>query len=462
MSKYQKSLFIFRRDLRLQDNTALIEALRSSEEVIPIFVLDDRQTKAHPFRSDFGLQFMLLSLQDLDASLQKKKVGLQLFVGVAEQVIEKLLDTQKIEAVYFNQDYTPFSRKRDEVIASICQKKGVDCFALHDALLQAPGVVTKDDGLPYTIYTPFMKKSSLVAVSEPRKNTAKNYFQGELPDSSIEHLNALLNDDFQGLHKGGRKEALKTLKRIGDFDQYDVERDIPSVPGTTGLSPHLKFGTVSAREVYACVAEEFGRTHTLIRELYWRDFFTCIGFHFPHVFKKPFRPVYEGIVWNKEKKRFKKWCDGNTGFPIVDAGMRELNETGFMHNRVRMITASFLVKDLHINWQWGERYFATKLVDYDPAVNNGNWQWAASTGCDAQPYFRIFNPWRQQQRFDPNCTYIKKWVPELREMEAKAIHKLEAGPGLFSSISYPSPMVVHKEASAIAKDMYKSVRESAS
>ena len=220
---------------------------------------------------------------------------------------------------------------------------------------------------------------------------------------------------------------------------YEQERDFPAIKGTSGLSAHHKFGTLSVREVFQRVKENLGLSHSLIRELFWRDFFTHIGFYFPRVFSGCFYQEYDAIQWENNQKKFKAWCQAETGFPLVDAGMRELLSTGFMHNRVRMVVASFLTKDLHIDWRWGEKYFAQHLVDYDPAVNNGNWQWAASTGCDAQPYFRIFNPWRQQERFDSDCKYIKKWLPELKNIPAKKIHRrTEVSESL---CGYPAPIV---------------------
>jgi deoxyribodipyrimidine photo-lyase len=249
------------------------------------------------------------------------------------------------------------------------------------------------------------------------------------------------------------------LKGIAVLKDYQVKRDIPSLDATSHLSSHHKFGTVSIREVYHAAVKHLGRDHTLVQELHWRDFFTHIAHHFPYVFGQSFDDRYEQLPWSQDQKRFKAWCDGLTGFPIVDAGMRQLNTTGFMHNRVRMITASFLVKDLHIDWKWGERYFASKLVDYDPAVNNGNWQWAASTGCDHQPYFRIFNPWLQQKRFDPECLYIKKWVEELKDVPVPVIHSWHEEHVWKGA--YLKPMVDHSKQAEAAKQMFKMIKGSA-
>jgi deoxyribodipyrimidine photo-lyase len=252
-------------------------------------------------------------------------------------------------------------------------------------------------------------------------------------------------------------EALKILKKLSSFSQYQKLRDFPAEEFSTSLSPYMKFTVCSPREVYYAICDRLSSRHELIRALYWRDFFTCIAFFFPHVFKSSFNPKFDKLKWSNNKKAFERWCEGTTGFPIVDAGMRELNTTGYMHNRVRMITASFLIKDLHIDWRWGEKYFAQNLIDYDPAVNNGNWQWVASTGCDAQPYFRIFNPWSQQKKFDADCLYIKRWVPELEKVPIKNIHgwydeKLRTG-----STNYPEPMIDHSEEAPIALNAYRAL-----
>jgi deoxyribodipyrimidine photo-lyase len=220
------------------------------------------------------------------------------------------------------------------------------------------------------------------------------------------------------------------------------------------MAPHNKFGTISVREVYHSIADKLGAEHSLIREVYWRDFFTHIAWHFPHVFGHAFHRVYDKLEWNESQEDFDQWCSGNTGFPIVDAGMRELVSTGFMHNRVRMIAASFLVKDLHISWQKGEEFFARHLTDFDPCVNNGSWQWSASTGCDAQPYFRIFNPWLQQKRFDPECEYIKRWIPELSGLSPKRIHSIYEE-DLFRPAGYPAPMLDHAHEKIIAEEMFR-------
>jgi deoxyribodipyrimidine photo-lyase len=458
MPPVQRALHIFRRDLRLQDNTALNEALRAADEVITCFIFNDAQVQAHKHRSANGLCFMIESLEELAKEISEKGGKLFFLHGEHHKVVESLIKDLDIGAVFLNKDYTPFSRARDEAIASSCAKLGATCTQCSDALLCEPSSFGKDDGKPYTVYTPFFKRASKETVAEPVK-LARGAFIA--PRTS---LTTMKPRDFwpeesapQRVSLGGRSKALSILKGIGDYSKYEEERNLPALKGTTLLAPHNKFGTVSIREVYHAVASALGVGHTLIRELYWRDFFTHIAWHFPHVFGHAFHRMYDAIEWSKDMKLFNAWCEGRTGFPIVDAGMRELVTTGFMHNRVRMIVASFLVKDLHISWRWGESFFARHLTDYDPAVNNGSWQWAASTGCDAQPYFRIFNPWLQQKRFDPDCIYIKRWIPELKNLSPKAIHDL-GDPDASRPEKYPHPIVEHSLQKIRAEEMFKEVR----
>lgn len=452
--RYKKALFIFRRDLRLHDNTALIAALQQSELVIPCFIFDPNQVEKNPYRSTNALQFMIESLTELASDLQKRKARMYFFYGEPCSVVEELIKRESVDSIFVNRDYTPFSKKRDVHLEKLAKTNDVDFNSYFDLLLTEVGTVLTGKGTPYTVYSHFAKKAASVTVDKPRKNNHKNYcvkdVKGEMPGALAEVLPASdYNPDIW--IAGGRQNALKILKKLAQFINYDQERDIPKKNGTTGLSAHNKFGTVSIREVYWSIADKLGTSHTLIKQLYWRDFFSHIAFSYPHVFGHAFHEKYAGIIWQKDQLLFGAWCKGQTGFPIVDAGMRQLNQTGFMHNRVRMIVASFLVKDLHLDWRWGEKYFAQKLVDYDPAVNNGNWQWAASTGCDAQPYFRIFNPWIQGKKFDPDCKYIKTWVEELRVYEAKQIHKLEKGGSLHG---YTPAVVDHSEAKEVAEDMF--------
>lgn len=455
--KNELSIMIFRRDLRLEDNTALIQALEDSKKVIPIFILDKRQLENNPYRSEPIVEFMFESLKDLDSQLKEKSNKLYLFYGESEEIIKKLLKDTKAQAVYFNRDYTPFSIKRDEKIKKMCEQQNAELNIFADALLHEPEEIHKSDGNPYTVYTPFYKYSRTVPIKKSEKNKRNNYYKEEIKESKkIDFLNSLsLEKNKNNKVSGGRREALKILKKISSQKEYDLNRNFPELDATTKLSAHNKFGTVSIREVYEKIKEELGEDHTLIREIYWRDFFTHIAYHFPHVFGSAFNKKFRSINWSQNKEKFRAWCEGRTGFPIVDAGMRELNETGYMHNRVRMIVASFLVKDLHIDWRKGEKYFAQKLIDYDPSVNNGNWQWAASTGCDAQPYFRIFNPWLQQKKFDNECKYIKKWVPEVKDLSTKEIHEYDKNN--VNVKEYPRPIIDHYEEKEKTLEMFKAV-----
>jgi len=283
-------------------------------------------------------------------------------------------------------------------------------------------------------------------------NPYSNYYTQPIEMESRANYLRLLDKriEYVPIH-GGRSNALRVLRRLSHYKYYEREKNLPARNGTTELSAHIKFGTVSIREVYHAVKKKLGEEHSLIRQLYWRDFFTQIAFHYPHVFGHAFHQEYDRIKWKRNNKGFKAWCEGRTGFPIVDAGMRQLNKTGFMHNRVRMIVASFLTKDLHVDWRRGERYFAKNLVDYDPSVNNGNWQWCASTGCDAQPWFRIFNPWIQQRKFDSECEYVKRWVPEVEQLAPSTIHNLEHS----RQAEHYVAIVDHRKESRIAKNLYR-------
>lgn len=455
--KYNVSLHIFRRDLRLDDNTALIAALAESTYVIPCFILDPRQLRDNEYRSDNVVEFMLQCLEALDDALRQKQGRLYLFFGEPALLLEKLLNSQNIQAVYFNADYTPYSQRRDAALHQMCAKHKVACNVFDDALLNPPGTILKDNGKPYTVFTPFLKKSMSVPVRKPLANLSRNYHTAQLEHETGKEIftTILPVSNPKLLLKGGQDHARQLLEQSRLLKDYAQDRNIPSKKGTTFLSAHNKFGTLSIRTIYWYFMEHLASPQTLVSELYWRDFFTHILFYYPSVLGHAFNKKYDAIVWKNDPSLFKAWCEGKTGFPIVDAGMRQLRQTGWMHNRVRMIVASFLVKDLHIDWRWGEKYFAQTLIDYDVAVNNGNWQWAASTGCDAQPYFRIFNPWRQQEKFDPDCAYIKQWIPELRGLTAKQIHALAVA--FPSGLAYPQPLVDHGEASAIAKAMYANV-----
>ena len=453
--KFGRSLFLFRRDLRLEDNTGLIFALKSSEVVIPAFIFTPEQIERNSFRSDHCLRFMIESLEDLEIQLKKKGGKLFYFKGKPEEVVRKCMSELNIQALIVNRDYTPYSRERDEKLEKVCKKDHIPFYSFDDALLHPPEDTLKKDGKPYMIFTPYFRNASKQKVLPPTQNLETNYFSGSIPFAED---NAVLpKQTVENGLIGGRSEALKILKKLSALDNYGGLRDFPIEECTTHLSPYLKFTVCSPREVYSAICSNLSPHHELIRSLYWRDFFTSIAFFFPHVFKGAFHTKFDKLKWSYNQNAFQRWCEGSTGFPIVDAGMREMNETGFMHNRVRMITASFLVKDLHIDWRMGEKYFAQTLIDYDPAVNNGNWQWTASTGCDAQPYFRIFNPWNQQKKFDPECTYIKKWIPELRDFPPKAIHAWHEEKYHLGYTKYPAPISNHEKASKEALQAYRSI-----
>ena len=450
-----RALFIFRRDLRLKDNTGLLFALKNAKEVIPCFIFTPEQIERNPFRSDRCLQFMLESLEDLEKELLLKKGKLYLFFGKPENIVAQCIKTLHADAVIVNRDYTPYSIERDRKIESVCKKQGASFHSFDDALLNPIDQTLKSDGNPYTIFTPFYRNALRLKVPLPVNNPYTNYYSRPIDFAKERTLyKKLLPKKFEQ-EKGGRTAGLKILKTLGKFKDYQTLRDVPAEHGTTHLSAHLKFTTCSPREVYHAFAKKFGAASALVRSLYWRDFFTSIAFHFPKVFTGAFKDKFRKIRWSSDAKKLKLWCEGKTGFPIVDAGMREMNATGFMHNRVRMIAASFLVKDLHIDWRLGEKYFAQTLVDYDPAVNNGNWQWVASTGCDAQPYFRIFNPWTQGEKFDPGCAYIKRWVPELAAVPSKAIHAWHLKKVRDCYSCYLAPIVDHAKEAAKTLKAYK-------
>jgi len=454
MSHYAISVFIFRRDLRLYDNTALNEALRLSEQVLPCFIFDPAQIEPHPYQSKPALQFMLQSISDLQQQLQAVGGSLALYQQAPVQVIRELVVQHNIEAVFINRDYTPFSRRRDYALAELCNELGIALHCLPDALLNEPEQAVKQDRTPYKVFTAFYNNARQFPVSLPALLVSQHFLNitTELTDP-FAAVPLTLNPEVM---PGGRGQALAILAAIEQCTDYINTRDFPAQDATSKLSAHLKFGTCSVREAYYAITHQLGTEHPLQRQLYWRDFFSHIAYHFPQVFGHAFVEKFATVQWDNNLEYFQAWCEGKTGFPIVDAGMRELNATGFMHNRVRMIVASFLVKDLHISWRWGERYFAQHLVDYDPCVNNGNWQWAASTGCDAQPYFRIFNPWRQQEKFDPDCQYIVRWLPELSQVSAKSIHQWDKKQVV---CDYPAPMLDHAYESAIAKQRYKQAAE---
>lgn len=424
------TVFWFRRDLRLDDNVGLFEALNSGNPVLPIFIFDTAILNQLEDESDARVNFIHHSLSAIRTKLQD--IGSDLFVGHGrvQDVWKELTEKHSIAAVYANSDYESYARKRDEEVAKLLNENGIAFKTFKDQVIFEKDDVVKDDGDPYTVYTPYMKKW--------KKTFKTEEFRPLDIDLSKANFSNWENTSFPTLEKiGFKKSKIKVDDpKLGKevMEHYAERRDIPSEDGTTHLSVHLRFGTIGIRRLVQKVMQ---KSPVLLNELIWREFFMQILWHFPHVEKGNFRKKYDAVPWRNDESEFQKWCEGKTGYPIVDAGMRELNETGYMHNRVRMITASFLVKHLLIDWRWGEAYFASKLLDYDLSANNGNWQWAAGTGCDAAPYFRVFNPYEQARKFDPKGIYIRKWVPE------------------FDELDYPQPMVEHKMARQRAIDTYK-------
>ena len=443
-----KALFIFNRNLRLEDNPSLARAASCGLPVIAAFIFNPRQIEPHGYRSPRALRFMIESLDELAARIASRGGRLLFFHGDPAAVVERLIREHAVRHVFTACDFTPFAHEREKSIAEACARFGADFTAGNGILIDDPDRFLKKDGTPYTVFTPFFRAASAVQLDDPlhvpviRFSTVAIDF--ECDGGFIDSLRSSLPHNDPAL-AGGRRAAENILAGIGRFMTYGTLRDYPADRATTLLSAHLKFGTVSPRETIHAMRKTPGGNHPLIRQIYWRDFFTRIALRFPYVFGGAWRTKYDALRWNDSGDMFDAWAAGETGFPLVDAGMRELNKTGFMHGRARMVCASFLVKDLHIDWRKGERYFATRLVDYDPAVNNGNWQWCASTGCDAQPYFRIFSPQLQLRRFDPELRYVREFVPELSGCSAREILLIEKKGSPVAD--YPSPIINHRDES---------------
>lgn len=453
-----KGLFIFRRDLRITDNTALLEASKDCEKVYTIFVFTPEQvTDKNRFKSDISVAFMIGALGELAKEIRKKGGQLVTLFGENDKVVSKCIDEWGIDAVYWNRDYTPYAKKRDASLEKTCLKKGTTIHIYDDYYLHAPNSILTGSGSAYLKYTPYMNKAMSKGFPVPssrrvqflsRSSKKIAPYEMNLKNAMDQFVdtNQVLVETFK------REKALEILRKSAQFKNYDSTRNDLEKP-TTRLSAPIKFGVVSIREV----AKAFKGNRGLLRQLVWRDFYAQILNAAPEVLGSALKPQYDNIKWEGSHAHFVKWCKGETGFPIVDAAMREMNETGYMHNRGRLIVASFLIKTLLVDWQKGEKYFATRLVDYDPSSNNGNWQWVASTGADSQPYFRIFNPWSQSKEHDPEATYIKHWVPELAEVPAKCIHTWNECAAEFKGIDYPKPIVDYKEQREKALKMYKAV-----
>jgi deoxyribodipyrimidine photo-lyase len=421
------TLLWLRRDLRLADNTALYHALKDNNQVLPIFIFDTTILDKLSDRLDRRVEFIYEALKKLKQELEDIGASLCVMKGTPEEIFKVL----RPKNIYVNADYEPYAIERDNRVKKIFQSKAIAFHSFKDHVIFEKDEVLKSDGAPYTIFTPYSKKwKALFSETQPKTYAAKEYVSKFIRTIPFE-FPSLQEIGFEptGTIFPERKIKTKTI------ENYHLTRNFPGQDhGTSRLSAHLRFGTISIRSI-ASLANQ--KNQTWLNELIWRDFYHSILWHFPHVEKKAFKPKYEKLEWRNDETEFGLWCEGKTGYPIVDAGMRELNTTGFMHNRVRMIVASFLTKHLLIDWRWGEAYFAKKLLDYDLAANNGGWQWAAGCGCDAAPYFRVFNPDLQTEKFDPDRKYIRKWIPEL------------------DSPIYPSPIVDHKVARERVLKVYK-------
>ncbi|MHA4847198.1 cryptochrome/photolyase family protein [Flavitalea antarctica] len=415
------NLFWFRRDLRLHDNAGLYHALKSGNPVVPVFIFDRKILDLLEEKKDPRVTFIYEALHEMQAALVKSGSTMDVFYGNPDEAFKSFLEKYEVEEVFTNHDYEPYATERDAEIKALLDEAGVAFNTYKDQVIFDRDEVIKDDGTPYTVFTPYSKRwlatmNDFYLKSYPAGKVAKFYKQKPLKIPSLQEMGFVKTE--QDYPTKNPEEAL--------IRHYDKHRDIPGMPGTSRLGVHLRFGTISIREL-ARKAKSLNDVY--LKELIWRDFYQMILWHFPKVGKgHAFKIEYEKIKWRNDEKEFERWCSGDTGYPIVDAGMRELNATGFMHNRVRMVVASFLCKHLLIDWRWGEAYFAGKLLDFDLASNNGGWQWAAGSGCDAAPYFRIFNPYLQTKKFDPEFKYIRKWVPE------------------FEEFNYPKPIIEHEVA----------------
>lgn len=415
------NIFWFRRDLRLDDNAGLYQALKDGIPVLPLFIFDRNILDELKDRCDRRVEFIHASLAGIQQQLIKWGSSLETRYGKPEDIWKELLQEYDIRKVFTNHDYEPYARHRDQAIEGILSAAGVEFHHYKDQVIFEKDEVLKDDGKPYTVFTPYSRKWKAALSSFYLKSFPTRKYSGQFYQRPIQMITPLGSMNFKtaGLPFPDPEWKGQVIRH------YKEQRDIPSIPGTSRLSVHLRFGTISIRQL----ADEAGALNeTYLNELIWREFYQMILWHFPHVVGHAFKPDYDRIRWRNNEQEFKAWCRGETGYPIVDAGMHELNATGYMHNRVRMIVASFLTKHLLIDWRWGEAYFAEKLLDYDLAANNGGWQWAAGSGCDAAPYFRIFNPYLQTKKFDPDLRYIRHWVPE------------------FESVQYPHPIVEHEMA----------------
>jgi len=412
------AIFWFRRDLRLADNKGLWHALQSGYSVLPVFIFDINILERLDDRHDRRISFISGALDALQKQLAAAGTSLKVLHDTPENAIRRILTDFDVKAVYANHDYEPYAVIRDRNIAGILKESGIPFHTFKDQVIFEKDEVVKSDGAPYTVFTPYSRawKKTLT------ENDLRHY-PSEKPAGKFMKTGPLPLPSIEEIGFNPTEYVFRAPEVNADIIRnYHRTRDLPSLNGTTRLGIHLRFGTVSIRQL---VRTAMTLNDVWLNELIWREFFMSILWHFPHVTDNAFKKKYDNIIWRNNEEEFERWCTGKTGYPIVDAGMRELNETGFMHNRVRMITASFLVKHLLIDWRWGEAYFAEKLLDFELSSNNGNWQWAAGCGCDAAPYFRVFSPEAQTTKFDHDLLYIRKWIPE------------------YGSKKYPDPIVEH-------------------
>ena len=421
--------FWFRRDLREYDNHGFYRALNSGFKVRPVFIFDKSILDKLDNTKDARVRFIHKELTEMKNRFRNLGSDIEIHYGSAEEIWTKLLQN-KPQSIYTNEDYEPYAIKRDTKVSELCSQQGISFNLFKDQVIFAKDEVVKDDGKPYTVFTPYMKKWKLRLQSHPIETYPSEMHLSNLDSFNADPIPAL---ESMGFSKSEHEFPPKEIQQ-SRIKNYENQRDIPSILGTSRLSIHFRFGTVSVRDKFK---KGVSLSEKWINELIWREFYMQILWHFPHVIQGAFKDQYNRIEWRNNEDDFEKWKAGKTGYPLVDAGMRELNTTGFMHNRVRMVVASFLTKHLLIDWRWGEAYFAEKLLDFELASNNGGWQWAAGSGVDAAPYFRVFNPQSQLEKFDPDYKYVKTWVPE------------------FGTSNYPKPMVEHKMARERCLEVYK-------
>jgi len=463
--KFENGLFIFHRDFRITDNIGLLEACSQCKHVYTCFIFTPEQVgKTNDYRSDNAIQFMIESLEDLRKSIQSKNGELIILYGKHKKSISELVTMLEIDCVIFNKDYSPYAIQRDNEIVEYCDKRQIKCLQTADYYLYEPGSVLNGSGGYYKKFTPFYEQVLKLEIKKPIKRTISNLSKTTLEiDNSITLRYAFSkfthNNDTIAVN-GGRKQAKQILTRsLVAQANYTNEHDYLFHP-TSGLSAPIKFGCISVREVYDAFKSKFGAKSDIIRQLIWREFYAHVLYGYPDVLGQSYQPSYRKIKWRNSERDLHAWKNGETGFPVVDACMRQLNETGYMHNRGRMIVANFLVKTLLLDWRLGERYFAQKLVDYDPASNNGNWQAISGTGVDMKPYFRDMNPWIQSAKFDKDCVYIKKWVPELANVEPRDIHKwyIMCNDTKYHKTRYYTPIVDYDEQKKKMLELYTHLR----